>query len=91
MQKPIYFEHLALKIPLRAVMKPREAYFGIGAPRAIPATLAGFRSEIERADSNNEILSSQTRRRAAAVHMFRYNDINANSIAVISSLGPGVT
>ena len=67
-------------------MKPREAYFGIGAPRAIPATLAGFRSEIERADPNNEILSSQTRRRAAAVHMFRYNDINANSIAVISSL-----
>ena len=91
MQKPIYFEHLALKIPLRAVMKPREAYFGIGAPQAIPATLAGFRSEIERADPNNEILSSRTRRRAAAVHMFRYNDINANSIAVISSLGPGVT
>lgn len=72
-------------------MKPREAYFGIGAPRAIPATLVGFRSEIGRADLNNEILSSQTRRRAAAVHMFRYNDINANSIAVISSLGPGAT
>jgi hypothetical protein len=48
-------------------------------------------SEIERFDPNKEILTSQTHQRTAAVHISRYNDINTNTIAVFSSLGPGVT
>jgi hypothetical protein len=36
-------------------------------------------------------LTSQTHQRAAAVRTSKYNDINTNTIAVFSSLGPGAT
>jgi len=50
--------------PWRFLSEPswsrEEAYFRIAAPHPVPATRAGFESEIERVDPNKEILTSQT-------------------------------